>query len=365
MLDAVDCQVLGAVAENPVSSLEVIGKAANLSPSGVAKRIRSLVARGILFTKFVEAQVSYPAVDLDLQVVFVESSPSAWKLVEESCNMHPYTTYRVRCLGAVNGFFLNFAIPHGTTSTLIRFLDGLKEIEAVDNYSAKMPIAQPNYSENNTRDYNPSTREWNFDWKAWGAKIPEYSQRLDEPQPSVLHDLDLADMKILRSLSIDAREEKKVICEKVGVRDYDLSRRLEFYERNRVIRHHKVINERSILGLVSEVILRCRASLKVTEALAGAMATQPFQSTFYPMEEGFVLAMNIPSPSLTTLVTIMQQYCESVETIWCDYTSSLRYYFDNEPSNYIPPSSWNADRDYMLESVLQKVRASSLQGKQG
>ena len=55
MLDSVDIRVLGAIAENPVSSLVVIGKAAGMSPSGLAKRIESLARRKIIPEKFVEA----------------------------------------------------------------------------------------------------------------------------------------------------------------------------------------------------------------------------------------------------------------------------------------------------------------------
>src|SRR5439155_10606838 len=143
-----------------------------MSASGLAKRIESLTKRKIIPEKFVEAQVSYATVGLDLHVVFAEAHPKQWNLVEEACNLHPYSTYRVRTTGGLNGFFLTFAVPRGTTASLIKFLDGLRELGVLDNHSVGIPIAEPNYSEIKTAYYGASMN-WEFDWKTWTKRVPE------------------------------------------------------------------------------------------------------------------------------------------------------------------------------------------------
>jgi hypothetical protein len=120
-----------------------------------------------------------------------------------------------------------------------------------------------------------------------------------------------------------------------------------------------MIYERNVVGLLNEVILKCKCSQRVTESIAAAIGEQPFQSTFFPMPDGFILVMAVPPSTVQTLSTAMQQYCDSVELVLCDYTSSLRYYFDNEPSNFLAPHQWNSDRAYMLDSVVDKIKVAA------
>ena len=50
----------------------------------------------------------------------------------------------------------------------------------------------------------------------------------------------------------------------------------------------------------------------------------------------------------------MQRHCESVELMWGDYNSSMKYFFDNEPSNF-SAGRWNTDRRYVVEAPIEDI----------
>jgi len=62
-----------------------------------------------------------------------------------------------------------------------------------------------------------------------------------------------------------------------------------------------------------------------------------------------ILASDFPM-----LARELQRQSRSVDVMWCDYTSTMRYWFDNEPGNFTV-QGWRADKEYMIGDVLQKL----------
>ncbi|MDG6901626.1 MAG: winged helix-turn-helix transcriptional regulator [Nitrososphaerota archaeon] len=354
LMDAVDARVLTALSRDPVANERSLAVASNLSRAGLAKRLRKLGEAGVLYPGFARAQVAYPAVGLEMSLVFAGVPNTERKRFERACDLHPYTQFRIRCMGEVQGrsFFTLFAYPSCSRHRMLAYLDALREEGVVDSYWAEVPIAAPKRQEFDFTFYNQETGRWGVDWGKWEGSIGDQGEELQDLVGSSLHLLDSKDMKILRLLSMDAREEKSRIAEKAGVRDYELSRRLAAYRERGVISDYRVIHAKSISSLAITVVAFARASVSTTEKICGALGRLPFQGTVYPIEGGMVYLGNVPSSELANLTRSLEANSDGVEVGLYDYTTSMRYIFDNDPSNYVEGAGWKRDRGYMVDAPL-------------
>jgi len=357
-LDEVDLRVLAALGERPLGSVSWLSERVGISPSTLSKRLSRLAEMNVLERRgFVSAQVCYSSVGLELVAAFMQAPPQRWMLIEEACDAHPYTRYRIRCMGAVNGIFAVFAVPSGTLCLLLQFLDALEREGTITNYHLQTPMNKWIYTEADFRLYEVQTSSWKFDWKRWeefmeGGEYPP----LQKQPPSVLSQMNRDDMRILRLLSIDARRERKRIAEEVGIPAYQLSRSLKFYRESQVVDAYRIVFGPLVLGLVAVAIFECKSSVEVTEKVAFAASKLPFQSTFVPTQSGFILYSTIPAADFPKLATVLQGHCSSVNIMWGDYSTSMRYWFDNEVSNF-QENTWRADREFMVSDVLEKLKA--------
>jgi DNA-binding Lrp family transcriptional regulator len=354
MLDTTDVAVLSALSEEPLASFDKLGRVSGLSPAGTRKRMIKLVENGFLSKQFVRAQVNYSAVGLETVIVLVDSSPASWSHLEAACDAHPYTQFRIRVMGSTNGFVLVFAVPQNSRSQLLEFLAAMKARGFLNSYSVHLPVSNWGHSETRFSLFDPLTSKWHFNWGEWESEVLAAEGVHSLPPASIAHELDKTDVAILRALSVDARAEKKGLAEKLGIKDYDLSRRLKFIEDNHLVSYYRVTHETGILGIAMTVVLKCKASLEFTGKVLNSANRLPFQGSVYPLEDGFLVLANMPPEEVTGLVTTMQKHCSSVDLMWGDYSSSMKYFFDNDPSNF-GPSAWNTDRHYMIDAPLRSM----------
>ena len=165
MLDEIDYRILTALGKNPLGTINELSKAVKVSPKTLAKRLRKLINNKIFLR--VSAQLSYPTIGLEPVLVFMSASFRNLGLIEEVCHYHPYTRYRIRCLGAINGIIALFAIPEGSLHLLLQLLDDLKDRGIISSYSYEEPIARWIYVENDFSYYDIENDTWNFNWDQW------------------------------------------------------------------------------------------------------------------------------------------------------------------------------------------------------
>jgi len=314
------------------------------------------VAREVLLADFVKAQISYTRVGLEPAACLIASEPSRWSVVERALDLHPYTRYRVRCKGALSGHLALFAVPYGTLHLLQSFLEGLQAFLGSGAEVQLHPvIADPGYRET---DFGllGKDMQWSFDWAEWTGATLAGRKPLAPKKPSLLHLLDRRDIRILRELSIDYRQERTRIAEAVGIAPYALSKRMRFLREKDILTGHCIAFNRSLVGLLSNVVFVCRSSVAATEVAANGAALLPFQSALYPIEGGFILHLDqLPSKDYPRISSVMQKIATRATSLWCDYTSSWRYYFDNEPTNF-GRDGWRADAGYVRDHVLAALR---------
>lgn len=351
-LSRIDLKILSAISKAPLGTIKMLSKLAGVSPNTFSRRLERLRNKGIFIS--VSAEISYPSLSLEPLLFFFDTPFKNLEDLEKVLEFHPYTRYRVRCIGSYNGIYALFAIPNGTFTLLLELVERLKEMGIITNYSYEAPVASWIYSESNFEYYDPETDSWNFDWKTWESYLEEVSTTmpLRRRPSSVLHRMDEKDMNILRQLTINAREKRSVIAKKVGIPIYHLSRRLKFYEKNRIIEAYRVIVHGTASRLLVMIMFDCECPLRVTQLFVQGLNFFPFQSTLIPTRRGFFLQASIPPLDLPKLGSTLQKHCTNVKVLWSDYESSMRYWFDPEPYK---DGEWIGTRSYMITEVLRKL----------
>ena len=346
-LNARALKILTTLGQNPTGTNQELSQACGISPVSAKKHLEALYADKVILG--VSAQVDSFAAGLEPIIVMAEVGPENWKTYEEALDIHPYTKYRIRCFGNCIGIFSLFAIPPHSDKHIVDFMERLEEREIVREYQLVTPIANILTVETNFDYYDPE-KEWLFDWEKWEKSLVNIEpQSLDGPAQSVLHRLNSADMRILRQLSKDSRRKSREIAAEAGVEPYHLSRRRKIMEKMGVIRDYRVIAGMHLLQLTSHAIIKCKCPIDTTNRIAAAVKTLPFQSTFIQTLEGFALYTTTTAIDFPILVTILLEQCDSAEISWCDYRSSVRYWFYDEP---FENGAWKADHDYMVDKVI-------------
>jgi DNA-binding Lrp family transcriptional regulator len=348
MVDDSDLDILTALGRSPLGTVQEIAKTTGMTSATVSIRLKKLRQTGALFS--VSAQLAYPALSLDPVVAFIEAPFKSLSRLETLFDKHPYTRYRVRCVGYYNGLYGLFAIPERSLHLLQDFLDKLKG-NVITDYRLDAPSGGWRYSEVDYSLYDASRDEWHFDWAGWEASIGEMHTDTPLPKfpPTQLKRLDLKDLRILEQLTIDARRKGKRIAADIGITPYHFTRRMQFLDENSIIDSYRVVVDKAVSRLVTTFMFLCHSSPDETRRFAAAFATFPFQATFIPTQQGFFVQTSIPPLDLPILGSIFQQRCDKVECLWSDYRSSMRYYF--WPGAF-RDGIWDDSRSFMVEKVL-------------
>ena len=351
-LDEVDYKILTALSKNPLGRINELSKQAEVSDKTFRQRFSKLIENKIFLG--VSAQICYPTLSLDPILIFANAKFRNIGILEDMCDLHPYTRYRIRCLGAVNGLIMFFAVPTGSYSLLFELLDELCDRGLIINYTYSIPIGKCICVEHDFSYYDVENDSWSFNWADWEDYLSSMNPppKIEECPPSILHKMDDRDMLILRYLTINARVKLKYLSRKCNVPIYHLSRRIKFYRRSGVIDSFRVIISSKASRLFDLFHFKCKCSVKVTAKFAKAILKIPFQATLIPLTDGFMLQIFLPPSNISSIGEILQKYCDDVQFIWGDYKSSKRYWFYHEP---FVNGKWLSSREYMVDNVLKEL----------
>ena len=357
-LTSKDVQLLSALGKHPLESATFLSREAGMTSPTFTRRLRKLYRDRVLLS--ISAEVSYTSLGLEPVLYFLESPFKSMRSLELALDFHPYTRYRVRSLGAMNGLYTLFAVPTGTVPLLNEFVEELAGLGHVRDYHHDVSTGPWAYSETDFRYFDLETGSWGFNWRRWEEDVfvdsPPHSTCVG-PRPSVLHELDSRDMSILRQLSLNAARRKTDIALEAKVPNYHLSRRWKKIDEH-VIDTYRVVVNRDASKLFATLLFECRCTDPVRWKFTNALKTLPYQSTLIPSSEGFFLQTSIHSLDLPQLGRILQEYCEDVRVLWNDYESSMRYWLWDEP---FQDGKWINSREFMVDYIIEALAESQRQ----
>jgi len=356
-IDALTLRILSALGRNPKASLRALSRDVSLSSVALKKKIGEMLSDKLLYG--VSARINPFTLGLKIVLVFVEALPDKLTLFEKTCDLHPYTHYRVRCFGPINGIFTVFYIPIDVTYLLIDLLEELSKDEVIDRWILETPTSFPIGCEADYSFYEPGVG-WKFNWDEWAKSIDQLELYEPREEKNVLNLLDKADMCILRELSKNILRKKSEIAKAAGVELYHLDKRWKRLEDLGVIDGYRVLVGMHLLQITSHVLLKCKCSMRDSMKIAAAIRKLPFQSTLFFTSDGFILYVMTTPLHYSILTSILRRYCKKIEVYWCDYHSSMRYYFYDEAFSL---GSWKADIGFMVNSILKSIREELMRQK--
>jgi DNA-binding Lrp family transcriptional regulator len=304
----------------------------------------------------VGARTGYSALGLQIAPVLASVPLSEVRMVEKACDLHPYTRYRVRCLGSTNGLFMIFAIPNGTEFQLTEFFEELKGLGLVNDYKILHATAEPCYRNPDLRIYDAWSDSWKFKTEKWVQSLDrEDREDLQQFAPSTLTKLDIRDLKLLRLLTQDARKPQKLLSKELRVPEYHVSRRLKFIFENGIVPSCEVFLGRKLFRNAPGALFDVSCDPATTRAIVTGLKTLPFQASMFPTSEGFLLFAGLPTPLFTEIGTAILDRSRASNLMWTDYDTSMRYHFDESP--YVEQTGqWKADRDFVINETLSSLR---------
>jgi len=354
-LRELDLQILSQLGKHPLRSNQSIGSALGVSRDTVARHLAFLRKSGNLLG--VSAQVNFSSVGLEMVVAIIQCKPESWPVLEKVCEAHPYTRYRIRLLGQQSGFLSLFAVPEGSASKIMELMETLQDQRKITSYYLHTPDSGEIMSEANFKNYVVERGLWVFDWLGWEKGFEAEPPPLPHLARSLERDLGLSDMRILREVSRDILRPQGEIAEAAKVSASVLSRRLEYFDENKVIHGYRVLAGPFLTNLASVVVFRCSSSFRELKKVAAAVRKLPFQSTFLSEKSQFVLYATVPSSDIPVMSGILYRHCSDVQMYLGDYLSSYRWAFYPDAFN---EGGWRSDQDYMVTDVLREVSASKV-----
>ncbi|MEM1585955.1 MAG: hypothetical protein QXF59_00675 [Candidatus Bathyarchaeia archaeon] len=354
-IDTLTLKILSVLGRKPKASLRSLSKDIGISSVSLRKKIEKILSEKLLYG--VSARINPFALGLEIVLVLAEAPADKVVLFERTCDLHPYTHYRIRCFGPINGAFAAFQIPAGTTYLLVNLLEELSKNNVIERWILEMPTSFPIGCEADYSFYEPGVG-WKFNWDEWAKSIDYLEPFKPKEEKNVLNLLDRMDIQILRELSKNILRRRSEISEAAGVKLYHLDKRWKRLEDLGVIEGYRVLVGMHFLQITSHALLKCKCSMRDSMKIASAIRSLPFQSTFFFTSDGFILYIMTTSLNYSLLMSVLRKYCERIEVYWCDYHSSLRYYFYDEAFSN---GSWRSDIDFMVNSILRKIREEAKQ----
>jgi DNA-binding Lrp family transcriptional regulator len=248
-----------------------------------------------------------------------------------------------------------FGIPTGTEFQLIEFFNQLKRLSIVNEFRIPRMIAGPVYRNPDFSSYDPTSENWKFKTSRWARGLKTHTTELQQLLPSNLNEIHHQDLVLLRLLTEDARRPQKALAKELHVPEYQISRRFKFLSQRQIISDYDVFLGRKLFRHAPGALFEAVCSLDTTRAVAKGLETLPFQASFLPVAEGFLLYAGLPSPLFTEIGASLLEPSKTVGMMWTDYDTSMRYYFDESP--FVEErGEWETNSRFVTDEPLSALR---------
>ncbi len=244
-----DMELLLALVEDPTISITELAEKLKLSRPTVKARLDNLKERGMIRKPIVLYKPE--TLGLERKHVLVEvSSKESIKLLEDSCDTHPYTVYRARTFGGKFGLYMQFEVPPNTLGLLKEYFQILKQKKYINTFRIYESSGLRQISYPDLEKFNSETLSWNFSWDKWFRKLKSYPTSHDKTteNTSIYTNYKPIQFKILRELTSNASNATKKqseLKEKFNLSKTDAHRHYNYVMDNYVDKVRLLIDKRS------------------------------------------------------------------------------------------------------------------------
>jgi Lrp/AsnC family transcriptional regulator, leucine-responsive regulatory protein len=203
LLDEENVTILRTMKQHGPRNLLEIARKAKLPYTTVYNRVTKLESQGVLKTWIYP---NYPKIGLSRAAVLVTPHPGKEIFAREALKVPGFWLKISRCLGDINGYYSQHAVPTPNRHDFELYLEQLLERGVIKKYRVYW-LGEAGFPLTNFDYFKPKDHSWKFDWKGWLEKLtttrakPD-SSRHTTPQADTF---DKRDLVILRELTKDAR----------------------------------------------------------------------------------------------------------------------------------------------------------------
>ncbi len=365
--------LLTALQNNPFGTADELAEAAKISKPTVLRRLQALNGSDDVYEDsdlpsgeqyfVVKPLLNFRELGLEQVDALIDVKHADMiEQLEEIAKSHPYTIYRSRCFGSVNGLLLQFAVPLNSSPLIKELFEKLTETDSIARYKI-LPTSKsiPIYSSMKIDGWDADQRTWNFDWSEW-FKLGKSSKikRVEEREPTTsLEWLTKDDVFIISELMRSARRKNTEIIS--ALEEHDVAFTPQTFGR-----HLKIINDRCIRGYrvtfhpiffetLAGVLIYGTSDPKILGALKKKFEKNPppFESTLRVHEDKIFWYLRIPQSLTNPFLNEAIALIEFIDMCYLDYRNSLLYYI--WPKTFDEDShSWRKDISFLLHDVIKK-----------
>ena len=371
MIDAKDLEILLFIQDEPLATLSQIAMHIGMSVSNISARLHRLEHEYKLFHG-VQIDLQNDALKLGIFdfIFHVKNTKSLILLEEKFGHFHPYLRYRSRCSGFKNGLYLQFRAPKDGLNYIEELAGILVDKGILDNfqYIKRAPNYNPIRVSSSLRSWDPSKKNWKFDWNNWKKRYKDISDSIPsnkEQVESILSELSELDIKLLAELTLDARNKNVDIIKKIGLQlkpgtAQKVSRRIRFLK-EQVIKNYRVNLQWTDFFLYQSIIVRGYCNNGVAYKIYNYINNNdeesirfPFRCNYFLTDDGFFWYVRAPPPHLSELTDFVWEVCPDFELYSIDYKNSQVYglwdqTFDAERK------AWKVSYDFMIDNVIKEM----------
>jgi DNA-binding Lrp family transcriptional regulator len=366
-----DIQLLLLLQEDPLANYSKLSLRLKRPVKTISKWVSTLEFSGVL--RPVKAILNYKSLDLEIFDVLVSThSLNEVKYLETLCDAHPFTIYRSRINGAINGLYIQFQAPNGSLKYFNELFAKLKKKLAIE-IKIFHSDEQSSSSTFNLDYWDQSNLEWDYDWNEWHSRLNSHFEGRDggnlshkkekySPLQSDLTQLSSEDIFILAKLTQNAKIKQKTLIEKMEKENLNkispqrLSEKIRWLKENFIYDYRLYLNLR-VINLYTTLLfqVKCKESFSDNIQYLVESFPPPFPGHFRKNKEGFLWYLSLPPSHFSPVSSLLwHQSVDSFKVNFLDYGHSMTYHlfwktFDESNHN------WILNNDFMIDDPIKEA----------
>ena len=280
------------------------------------------------------------------------------ELLEKLADFHDFTIYRNRILGAYQGLFIQFNIPNDSVRYLEALFIKLKDLNIIEAFE-KIQVEKRKTSTSPEFEFYDNVKgEWIWDIEPWREEYERASEInvFDaEKEIDVLNRVQQLDLKLLREMTINAKQAHNDLAENFQVTPVRISRRMTFLNEN--VTDYVLHYKRAKVQMVDLVLFRGKSSEIDRTKLYNTLRKSPipFDTGFNLLSDGFLWRMNVPPTYTSIFSDFLWSISEKLDFYRLDHYKSRKYYFYGDPYNH-EKKEWNASKNEVYSQPLDWLK---------
>ncbi|MBD3193077.1 MAG: hypothetical protein GF308_20740 [Candidatus Heimdallarchaeota archaeon] len=332
-----DLPLLISLQEKPLAPASRLAKTVGLSTPTVISRLRTLKAERSYYS--VIADLKPEALEMEIIDVILEiNNIDNVKYIEKHiCYNHPFTLFRIRCFGNLNGLYLQFRTPKGSKELLKDLFRELQQRKIIDDFFIATVISQAKsiYTKSNLTNWEPKMMRWSFDWDNWinkYEKMKNEKRLMKTEEQSCLEKIDQLDMALLEELTMNARRKNTEIMESLNLDKHEVgvpqrvSRKIKFLQK-KVIQQYRVFLRWETFEIYNSFLIFSECDEQTANNLQNHLAKMPipFESVLKLTEEGFMWYLRCPASHFSEISDFVWSISDKAHFYFLDYKTSEFY----------------------------------------